>query len=359
MAKLQNGQKGPFTLVRVNGRRSKLQLTRYSEEAAQTICHHVTQLESSLAAESPIPAETQAWLSKIDESLHVRLAKLGLCRSYQDITVEAAIGDHLALTRRDMTEQTVRTHRGHLKGFRKFLGKDMPMSEVTEEHARAFRDWLDNGPLTQSTKSRRIGQVKSLFQDAVEAGQIRDNPFAWFCGKKCQYEEKPYIDADRVEHLIQYAPTPEWRMVLALARYGGLRIPSEIRKLKWSDIDWDRKRFLVHSPKTKNHPKGDKRYVPLFREVAGHLGPYRQDSGHVLGYLAKYKGFGTPLVNWSRNLDIEIWPSPFGSQRASRITDLLKKGKQVQDVAKWMGNSPKIIWQHYALANDDAAADLI
>jgi integrase len=56
------------------------------------------------------------------------------------------------------------------------------------------------------------------------------------------------------------------RYVLALARYGGLRCPSELVGLKWSEVNWERSRFTVHSPKTEGQGKS-KRTVPIFKEL--------------------------------------------------------------------------------------------
>ena len=71
--------------------------------------------------------------------------------------------------------------------------------------------------------------------------------------------------------LLECCPCQEWRTILALVRYGGLRCPSEVMKLHWKDIDWNGNRFLVRSPKTEHHKgKGD-RLVPLFPEVREEL----------------------------------------------------------------------------------------
>ena len=40
------------------------------------------------------------------------------------------------------------------------------------------------------------------------------------------------IDSDRAD--------AEWKAIIALARYGGLRTPSETMALRWIDIDWER-----------------------------------------------------------------------------------------------------------------------
>ena len=59
----------------------------------------------------------------------------------------------------------------------------------------------------------------------------------------------------------------EWRLMIALARYGGLRTPSETLSLKWTEIDWQRERIRVTSPKTEHHEGRDTRQIPVFPEL--------------------------------------------------------------------------------------------
>ena len=66
-------------------------------------------------------------------------------------------------------------------------------------------------------------------------------------------------------------PDAEWRLLFALARWGGLRVPSEALRLRWQDIDWSNERFTVTSPKTEHHEGHDSRMVPIFPELLAHL----------------------------------------------------------------------------------------
>ena len=54
---------------------------------------------------------------------------------------------------------------------------------------------------------------------------------------------------------------------MTLARYGGLRCPSEVLSLRWQDIDWDSGRIVVQSPKTEHHAGKASRTIPLFPEL--------------------------------------------------------------------------------------------
>jgi integrase len=71
-----------------------------------------------------------------------------------------------------------------------------------------------------------------------------------------------------------------------LARIGGLRCPSELRRLQWKDVDWSANRFLVHSPKTERHAGRGERLVPLFpelrKELVQHFSP---DSEFVFPFI--------------------------------------------------------------------------
>src|SRR5262249_26215266 len=64
------------------------------------------------------------------------------------------------------------------------------------------------------------------------------------------------------------------RAAVALCRFGGLRCPSELMPLRWDEVNWERGRFLVHSPKTEHHEGGRERWVPIFPE----LRPYLEDA---------------------------------------------------------------------------------
>ena len=71
--------------------------------------------------------------------------------------------------------------------------------------------------------------------------------------------------------LLDACPNQDWRTIMALARIGGLRCPSELQQLRWSDINWEQNRFLVRSPKMERHEGKQERIVPLFPELREEL----------------------------------------------------------------------------------------
>ncbi len=59
----------------------------------------------------------------------------------------------------------------------------------------------------------------------------------------------------------------EFQAIITLARFGGLRCPSEVLPLRWEQINWQHETILVESPKTEHHADGKSRLVPMFPEI--------------------------------------------------------------------------------------------
>jgi len=74
-----------------------------------------------------------------------------------------------------------------------------------------------------------------------------------------------------IEKVIAVLPDNDWRMTFALPRYGGLRFPSEVEDLKWSDIEWENAVFTVHQKKVEHHPGRGIRVLPIFSELRPYL----------------------------------------------------------------------------------------
>ena len=68
---------------------------------------------------------------------------------------------------------------------------------------------------------------------------------------------------------------------MVLARYGGLRCPSEVLSLRWQDVDWEMQRVTAPSPKTESLPEGR----TVFQLPAEH--PKRMRTTHPLEHQNK------------------------------------------------------------------------
>ena len=67
--------------------------------------------------------------------------------------------------------------------------------------------------------------------------------------------------------MIASCPDAEWRLLVGLARFGGLRIPSEALSLRWEHVNRERNELFIPSPKTEHHEGRESRLIPLFPEL--------------------------------------------------------------------------------------------
>jgi integrase len=67
----------------------------------------------------------------------------------------------------------------------------------------------------------------------------------------------------------------KWTLLMILARIAALRIPSEVFTMRWHDIDWNKKRLLIHCIKTEHHAKHATRTVPMFPLIEANLVQHR------------------------------------------------------------------------------------
>jgi integrase len=185
----------------------------------------------------------------------------------------------------------------------------------------------------------------------LRRGLIELNPFQDIKAGRQQNEARlEFIDRARIEKVIDACPSAEWRLIVALARYGGMRTPSETLGLKWSDIDWANSKMTVPSPKTEHQHK-PYRIVPICPELRPHL-----EDAHALadktavyvirGYRDDTQNLRTQFERIIRRARVKPWERLFHNLRASRQTELADQFR-LHVVTDWIGNSPDIAERHY------------
>jgi len=206
--------------------------------------------------------------------------------------------------------------------------------------------------------------AKMLLGYANRLKLTHGNPFADVKARNGNRVDRQfYISSADTERLIAVA-NPTWRTIIALARFGGLRCPSEVLTLRWEHVDFATNRMTVSSPKTEHLEGKAYRVVPLFAE----LRPYLEDAfelaevGEVYvvggtqgdGYRKSSHGpagwvntnLRTTFEKIVRRAGLEQWPRLFQNLRSSRETDLMQK-HAIHVVTGWIGNTPKIALGQY------------
>jgi integrase len=188
-----------------------------------------------------------------------------------------------------------------------------------------------------SRKAIRLGKCSQRIADEVRV----KNPFADIKPPGQANEDRQFfVTREAIAKVFDACPNAEWRLIVAFSRFGGLRCPSKDMALEWSNIDWQRKRFLVNSPKT------GARWVPIFPE----LQPYLEEAWElaetgdvhvVTRHRDARQNLRTQLLRIIARAGLESWQKPFHNMRASRETELAAE-YPLHVVCTWIGNSALI-----------------
>jgi integrase len=322
-------------------------------------------------------AETCSWLGKIDDKLAVRLAKVGLTAPREQkvtraaTTLAAFLADYMA-TRTDIKPSTRINLECARNNLVTFFGANKRLSQITAGDADEFRLWLRRKKpskpgepmppgLADNTARRTCGRSKQFFEAARKKKLIVDSPFAEIgdCQVRANKTRDRFVTREEAQKVLDACPNAQWRLVFALARYGGLRCPSEHALLRWSDIDWANNRFTVSSPKTAHHDGHASRVVPIFPELRPYLEAARAEAAKDADYVFTLKGMarnratgktanvGTTMAKFVKRAGLTPWGKLFQNLRSSRQTELEAQGFPSHVVCSWLGNSPKVAREHY------------
>jgi integrase len=348
------------------GRQKTLRLGVCSERAAQSALSGFERVLEADRMGSSIHPDGVRWLESIDDRLHARVARLGLCeprKAAQCVT----LGELLerfdgALT---VKASTRAAYKQSIESLRAHFGDARDIHTIAPADADGWRKAVVDAGYAGPTVSKRTIIAKNIFGKAVRWGMIPSSPFSDLrAGSQCNADRSHYVSVEITRAILAACPDDEWRGIVAMSRFAGLRCPSEVAALRWGDVNWERGRLTVRSPKTSGHQGHEVRVVP----IAPALRPVLQalfdnaepgDEGvipRLQGRAGASKNLRTNFMRIIAKAGETPWPRLFHNLRASCATDWAEAFPS-HVVAKWLGHSPLIAAKHY-LQTRDAHFDL-
>jgi integrase len=342
-------------LLRTPNGRHTIRLGRVSKKIAETAKRMIETLEAAKAAGHTPDRETAEWVGRLSDEIHERLARAGLVpqREQASATI-VTLGQHLEQLFASLGKQKPTTARNYIRARRlleEFFGKDRTLDSITEGDADAYKRWLldSYAPASASVDLRRARQ---FLKAAVRRRLIAVNPFAEVpCGPQVNDDRIVYVPPETIETVIAACPDNDWRLIFALPRYGGLRFPSEVEGLRWSDVDWVESRFTVHEKKVEHHPGRGRRVVPIFAELRPHLErAYRERAPGAVYVVPRARGggnLGTQAKRIVKKAGVDVWDKLFVNLRGSCSDDLERLGVAEKAINAWIGNTARMRQRHY------------
>ncbi|QNN24316.1 site-specific integrase [Planctomycetales bacterium ZRK34] len=343
-------------------RRRPIRLGKCSLKDARIVQGYVDDLERAANHNGTPSEKTATWLADIGDDLREKLARAGLVAQRGSVRLGAFIDSYIDRRKGTMKPATlvrVKQARTHLVGY---LGENKPLASVTAGDAEDYRAHLldtEKGKgMAEATTRRNCGYASTWFRYAIKHGHLRQNPFADVpTAAMSNTDRQRYISDEDARKVSAKLPDAEWRLLFALARYGGLRTPSESAALTWADVDWENRRLVIHSPKTERHDGHDKRVIPLFAEIEAPLREVFEKAAegalHVLPFLRTRTAASLrkPLEKAITAAGLNVWPRLWHNLRASRQTELEERHPS-HVVCTWLGNSESVARAHYLQVRD-------
>jgi hypothetical protein len=240
MASISNDPNGRRTIqfVAGDGRRKSIRLGRVSQREAQEIKLRVERLVAAQTANLATDHETAQWLARIGNDLAAKLAAVGLVTPRQSFTI--SLGQWLKQYREhraDVKEGTSTNYGIVANRLLAFFPAERELNSITEGDADRWLVWLKQkyaGP----TVSKSVKVARQFWAQAIRDGLASSNPFSHLrTPSEVNTARAFFVDRTTMVQVLAACPDDEWRLLLALARYGGLRTPSECLALEWADVN--------------------------------------------------------------------------------------------------------------------------
>jgi len=222
--------------------------------------------------------------------------------------------------------------------------------------ADEWRAGLTKAGYAAATISPTVLYARQVFRWAIRRGMTGANPIAALkAGSQVNMARAVFVSRDTIAKVIDAAPDAEWRLLIALSRFGGLRVPSEALALRWADVDWEHNRLTVRSCKTEHHEGKGERMVPLFPEIREHLQAAFDaapvGSVNVIGRYREGANLNPHFRRIIKRAGYTPWPRTWHNLRASRQTELATT-LPLHTACAWIGNTKAIAAGHYLQVTD-------
>ncbi len=348
--------------VSKDGKRKAIRLGKVTQKQAETVLLKVEHLVAATFTGHPLDADTAKWVADRDEKFAGKLARVGLIPKREETHSRLGefIDDYL-VGRTDIKPRTRTCLMQVRSNLVEYFGENKPLRDITLGDADEWRRWMltCEKKLGDNTVRRRAGRAKQLFRAAQRKRVIAENPFADMrdCTVRANKAREYFVSLEDAAKVLKACPDHEWRLIFALARFGGLRTPSETLSLRWSDVDWERGRLLIHSPKTEHHEGKETRWIPLFPELREHLETAFDRAAEGVDFvITRYRdaeqNLRTHLLRIIKRAGLTAWPKLFQNLRSTCETELVET-YPLHVVTAWLGNSQLVAAKHYLQVTDE------
>jgi integrase len=253
-------------------------------------------------------------------------------------------------------EKDMNMYTNSLKHIQKFQPTPIPLISVNSAWVSSFKDYLERQNLGINSIATYLNALKAVLNRAVREDLIIKNPFN--IPIKTQFREKVFLNEDEVIKISKVKKLTEKqeqsRLAFLFACFSGLRI-SDLKKLKWSNLDIKRRKISLIQVKTSDYV-----YLPLAETCIGILKKLQKTSEYVFPFIS-----GVQTQTYDFHLKAIIKKAGINKNVTSHTarhtfaTMALTRGVDLYTVSKILGHSDIKVTQVYAKIIDSKKDEAI
>jgi len=341
-------------------RREHLRLGKITRREAELFRVRVERLCAVQRIGHSPDEDTLKWLASLDDTMHARLAAIGLVREREVSQLGAFLEKYLTGRATELKSESSRKLGQTKTKLLEFFGERRDLRTITPQDASEWRQWLASTNLSTATVKIHAGNAKTIFAEAERRELVTKSPFRHLRGGSTASTESLYVVPEESQAIIDALPDAEWRLLFGLARYAGLRIPSESHLLTWADVDWDECLLRVYSTKLEHHPGLERRVVPIEPRLMKLLQDRFDSCEEGQEKLVTKLGGNVDLQMTAaiKRAGVTPWLKLFQALRSSCETEWKLKWPE-PFVLLWIGHTEKVSRKHYVRQTPDVLWDQV
>jgi len=332
------------------GNRKTIRLGKVSKRLAQNFKSNLEDLIASRSLRSSPAEKTTLWLTDLDDETYEKLHKVGLVRKRGSATLGEFTRTYID-GRADIKPST-RINMNRARSYLlEYFDANMPLRDITEGDAEDWKQHMVRSGRADNTIRKAAGRIRQFFKAAQQRELVSCNPFLVVpAAVKPVHSRFFFVTRPMMDKVLAACPDVEWRLIFALARYGGVRCPSEVLALTWSDVLWDDDKIRIVSAKTESQGKAS-RLIPLYPELRNVLlDAFEAAENGAEHVITRYRDKGVNLRTQAHRIikkaGLEPWEKVFQNLRSTRETELAEE-YPLHVVTHWIGNSELVAAKHY------------
>ena len=338
-----------ITFLDGSGKPKHITLGKVDKRYAEAFKVKVEDLVSACIHGHAPTDETCRWLARRDERLYTKLSNAGLVPKRETATLSEVLDRYIDDREGVLKPESIRKLRQTKAKLLEHFDPATQLRKITDQEAMAWRRSLKDQGLSEAAIKTHSGNAKTMVADAVKRKALPENPFAGLKSGATPSRYTRYVTPEEIQSVIKACPNTEWRLLFGLARYAGLRVPSETHLLTRGDVDFERCRLRVQSPKTERYEGHDERLVPIDPRLMALIQDRFEWCPEGVARLITINGKGAlirPVRKIWAKAGVEPWERLWQTLRSSCEKEWAMTHPQYA-VSKWIGHSITVSGRHY------------